>query len=162
MTDSKKIEFDQIFMKLAVDISKKSHCIKKKVGAIITKDTRVVSTGYNGPPSGTYNCDRDWPNEGCPKSLHGGCSYALHAEQNAIIFAYKNNIDLFNTTLYTTLSPCLYCARLIFSSGIKRVLFMDYYSKYKDIQIEEGLSFLKEFKIVVNKFCLNEEIGSNK
>ncbi len=161
MTDSKRIEFDQIFMKLAVSISKKSHCIKKKVGAVITKDTRIVSTGYNGPPSGTYNCDEDWSVEGCPKSLHGGCSYALHAEQNAIIFAYKNNIDLCNATLYITLSPCLYCARLIFSSGIQRVCFTDYYSKYKDIKIEEGISFLKEFKVEVNKYSLNEEISPN-
>ena len=139
-------------MKLAKDISSRSHCVKKKVGAVITKKTRVVSSGYNGPPSRTYNCDVQWPNEGCPRTKKGGCLLALHAELNAIIFAYKNNIDLKDTTLYITLSPCLYCARLIFSAGIKRVVFLDYYSEYKNISIEEGIVFLEEFGIKVNKF----------
>lgn len=157
MTESKKIEFDHIFMKLAVDISKKSHCIKKQVGAIIAKDTRIISTGYNGPPAGTYNCDEDWPNKGCPRSLKGGCSYALHAEQNAIIYAYKNNIDLHGANLYITLSPCLYCARLIFIAGIKRILFLDYYAEYKEIKIEEGINFLEQFGVEVIKFIPKEE-----
>ncbi|MCP3660132.1 MAG: dCMP deaminase family protein [Bacteroidetes bacterium] len=152
MTKSSKLEFDHIFMKLAIDISSRSHCIKKKVGAVITKDTRVISSGYNGPPSGTYNCDTKWPESGCPRSVKGGCSLALHAEQNAIIFAYKNNIDLNLSTLYVTLSPCLNCARLIFGAGIKKVIFLDYYSEYKSINIEEGISFLEEFGVEVNKF----------
>jgi dCMP deaminase len=66
--------FDDIFMELAVNLAKRSHCIKRHVGAVLTKDTRIISIGYNGPPSGTHNCDEEWPNEGCPRDSKGGCS----------------------------------------------------------------------------------------
>ncbi len=146
------MQFDDIFMNLANDISKKSHCVKYKVGAVIAKDTRIISIGYNGPPSGTYNCDEEWPEEGCPRSLKGGCSFALHAEQNAILYASKNNTDLTGATLYVTLSPCLACARVIFSIGIKKVLYSNLYSEYKGIGVEEGLNFLEEFGVEIIKY----------
>jgi dCMP deaminase len=58
-------EFDDIYMELAVNLAKRSHCIKRHVGAVLTKDTRIISIGYNGPPSGTHNCDVEWPVAGC-------------------------------------------------------------------------------------------------
>src|SRR3954468_13114663 len=117
--------FDEIYMELAQNLAHKSHCVKIKVGAVLTKDTRIVSLGYNGPPAGTHNCDEEWPLVGCPRALKGGCSLALHAEENAILYAAKNKVSLDGATLYVTLSPCLSCARMIFTTGIKKVVYLD-------------------------------------
>ena len=121
--------FDQIFMNLALDLAKRSHCVKAQVGAVLTKDTRIISIGYNGPPAGTHNCDEEFPEEGCPRDSKNSCSLALHAEENAILYAVKNGATLEGATLYLTLSPCLSCARLIFSSGIKKVWFKNSYAE---------------------------------
>src|SRR3546814_7561695 len=100
-------------MELATTLSARTHCVKAQVGAVIARDTRIISIGYNGPPSGTHNCDEEWPETGCPRDSRGSCSLALHAEENAIIYAVRNGTSLDGTTLYTTLSHCLSCARLI-------------------------------------------------
>lgn len=144
-----KPSFDTIYMELAWRLAQRSHCIKRKVGAVITKDTRVIATGYNGPPEGTYNCDEEWPQQGCPRSLRGGCSLALHAEQNAIIFALRNKVNLQNSTLYITLAPCLPCARIIFSAGIVKVFYHESYAQIKGLAKEEGIHFLKQLGVKV-------------
>ena len=148
-----KPSFDDIYMELAMNLARKSHCVKMKVGAVLTKDTRIVSLGYNGPPSGTNNCDEEWPETGCPRDSKGGCSLALHAEQNAILYAAKNRVTLEDATLYITLSPCLPCARMIFSSGIKRVLFLNSYAMYKGIGVDEGTDFLRKFGVEVIQYA---------
>jgi lipopolysaccharide assembly outer membrane protein LptD (OstA) len=91
-----KPSFDVIYMELAQKLAERSHCVKMHVGAVLTKDTRIVSLGYNGPPAGTHNCDIEWPIEGCPRDSKGSCSLALHAEQNAILYASKNNVSVEN------------------------------------------------------------------
>ena len=143
--------FDDIYMELAVNLAKRSHCIKRHVGAVLTKDTRIISIGYNGPPSGTNNCDEEWPETGCARDSKGSCSLALHAEQNAILYAIKNGSKLDGATLYTTLSPCISCARIILSSGIKEVYFQKSYAAYKGIPSDEGVDFLRRFGVVVNQ-----------
>ena len=147
-----KNTFDTIYMNLACSLAARSHCIKRKVGAVITKETRAIATGYNGPAEGTHNCDEEWPKKGCPRSVRGGCSLALHAEQNAILFALKNKVDLQGSTLYITLSPCLPCARMIFSAGIIRVLYKDSYAALKGLDVEEGILFLEKLGIEVNRY----------
>lgn len=137
--------FDDIFMELAVNLAKRSHCIKRHVGAVLTKETRIISIGYNGPPAGTHNCDVEWPEEGCPRSSKGSCSLALHAEQNAILYAVKNKTSVEGSTLYVTLSPCLSCARIIYSMGIFKVIYLKSYGEYKGLPEDEGLEFLKRF-----------------
>lgn len=144
--------FDEVYMELAVNLAKRSHCVKQHVGAVIAKDTRIVSLGYNGPPSGTHNCDVDWPETGCPRSSKGSCSLALHAEENAILYAAKNKVDLEGAVLYVTLSPCLPCARMIYTTGIKSVFFLNSYAEYKGIEIDEGVEFLRKFGVNVSKF----------
>ncbi|WP_202913649.1 deoxycytidylate deaminase [Pararcticibacter amylolyticus] len=138
-------------MKLATDLALRSHCVKAQVGAVLTKDTRIISIGYNGPPAGTHNCDEEWPEEGCPRDSRGSCSLALHAEENAILYAVKNGADLEGSTLYVTLSPCLPCARLIFSSGIKKVFFKSSYAEYKGLSSDEGGDFLNRFGLECRK-----------
>lgn len=144
--------FDEIYMELAWNLSRKSHCVKIKVGAVLARDTRIISLGYNGPPAGTHNCDELWPETGCPRDSKGGCSLAIHAEQNAIIYAAKNKATIEGSVLYVTLSPCLACARIIYTSGIKKVLFLQSYASYKGIQSDEGVDFLRQFGVTVEQF----------
>lgn len=144
-----KPSFDDIYMDLAATLARRSHCVKAQVGAVLTKETRIVSLGYNGPPSGTHNCDIEWPEQGCPRDSKGSCSLALHAEQNAILYAAKNNISLSGCTLYITLSPCIACARVIYTVGIKKVYYKESYAAMKEIKAEEGVDFLKRFGVEV-------------
>ena len=140
-------------MNLATDLAQRSHCVKAQVGAVLTKDTRIISIGYNGPPAGTHNCDEEFPDVGCPRDSKNSCSLALHAEENAILYAVKNGANLEGTTLYLTLSPCLSCARLIFSSGIKKVWFKNSYAEYKGLPTDEGVDFLNKFGVETLKFA---------
>jgi dCMP deaminase len=145
-------EFDDIFMELAVNLAKRSHCIKKHVGAVLTKDTRIISIGYNGPPAGTHNCDEEFPDKGCNRDSKGSCSLALHAEQNAILYAVKNKASVEGSTLYVTLAPCLACARIIYSMGISKVVYMYSYALYKGLPIDEGVSFLTRFGVRTEQY----------
>jgi dCMP deaminase len=126
--------------------------VKAHVGAVLTKDTRIISLGYNGPPSGTHNCDIEWPGVGCPRDSKGSCSLALHAEQNAILYAAKNNVSMEDATLYVTLSPCIACARVIFTTGIKKVFYKDSYAVFKGLASDEGVDFLRRFGVEVIQY----------
>ena len=147
-----KPSFDEIYMELAEKLALRSHCVKAQVGAVLTKDTRIVSLGYNGPPAGTHNCDQEWPVEGCARDSKGSCSLALHAEQNAILYATKNNVSMKDATLYVTLSPCIACARVIFTIGIKKVFYKHSYAEFKGIENDEGVDFLRRFGVEVIRF----------
>lgn len=147
-----KPSFDEIYMELAENLAKRSHCVKAKVGAVLTKDTRIISLGYNGPPAGTHNCDIEWPNTGCPRDSKGSCSLALHAEQNAILYAAKSNVSIEGSTLYVTLSPCISCARVIYTLGIKKVYYLHSYADYKGLASDEGVDFLQKFGVEVARY----------
>jgi len=136
-------------MNLASELARRSHCVKAQVGAVLAKDTRIVSLGYNGPPAGTHNCDERWPQTGCPRDSKGSCSLALHAEQNAILYAVKNQVSLQGAVLYVTLSPCIACARVIFTAGIKKVYYQNSYAEFKQLPSDEGIDFLKTFGVEV-------------
>lgn len=144
--------FDDIFMELAVNLAKRSHCIKRHVGAVVVKDTRIISIGYNGPPAGTHNCDVVWPEEGCARDSKGGCSLAIHAEQNALLYAVKNNASVEGSTIYVTLSPCLACARIIYTMGVQKVIYLNSYAEHKGIPSDEGVDFLRQFGVSVEKY----------
>ena len=118
---------------MAEEWSKLSYCKRRQVGALIVKDKMIISDGYNGTPSGFENiCEDD---EGYTKW------YVLHAEANAIAKVSGSTQSTEGATLYITLSPCRECSKLIFQSGIKRVV---YSKKYKD---DSGLAFLKQLII---------------
>lgn len=151
-TVMRRPEFDDIYMELAVNLATRSHCIKRHVGAVLTRDTRIISIGYNGPPSGTHNCDEEWPVSGCPRDSKGGCSLAIHAEQNAILYAVKNKSSVDGATLYVTLSPCLACARIIYSMGIRKVIYLKSYAEHKGLSTDEGVDFLNKFGVEVVRY----------
>ena len=144
---------DEYFMIMAMHASSRGSCIRRRVGCILTDDkNHVLATGYNGPPAGTHNCDVEWPEEGCARDSKGSCSLALHAEQNAILYATKNNVSMEGATLYVTLSPCIACARVIFTIGIKKVFYKDSYAAYKGLASDEGVDFLQRFGVEVIKY----------
>ena len=149
-----KTGFDELYMELATNLAKKSHCVKMKVGAVISKDTRIVSLGYNGPPAGSHNCDGQCPGTGCARDRRGGCSLCAAAGGSPMLYADKSPFTLEDATLYVTLAPCLPCARIIYTTGIKKVLYRDSYAAYKGIDIEEGVDFLQRFGVDVSHFPL--------
>lgn len=156
---SKRPSFDEIYMELAERLAVRSHCVRAQVGAVLTKDTRIVSLGYNGPPAGTHNCDEEWPGTGCARDSKGSCSLALHAEQNAILYATKNNVSMQGATLYVTLSPCIACARVIFTTGIKKVFYINSYASFKGLPSDEGVDFLRRFGVEVIEYKKNNGHG---
>ena len=151
MNGMSKPEFNDIYMELAVNLAKRSHCVRRHVGAVLVKDTRIISIGYNGPPSGTHNCDEEFP-DGCARDSKGSCYLAIHAEQNAIMYAVKNNTSVEGSTLFVTLSPCIACARIVFSMGIREVIFLKSYAEYKGLPADEGVEFLRKFGVNVHQY----------
>lgn len=125
-------KWDSYFISLASLASQRTNCMKRRVGCVIVcESNRVVATGYNGTPAGTKNCN----DGGCPRCNGGQFSkgkgldlcLCLHAEENAIIEAGRERCT--NSTLYTTLFPCVLCARKIVQAGIKRLVYQDEYAK---------------------------------
>ena len=128
--EDKQTKYDKAYLKMALEWGELSYCKRRKVGALIVKDKMIISDGYNGTPTGFENiCEDD---EGYTKW------YVLHAEANAIAKVSSSTQSTNGATLYITLSPCKECRKLIFQSGIKRVV---YNKKYKDTS---GLEFLEK------------------
>lgn len=131
----------ELFRELVLSIAKRSTCTRKSVGAVIVKDGRVLSMGYNGSPSGMPHCI----DEGCLLGPEGGCIRTQHAEANAIAWAAREGISLMGATLWVTDSPCLSCAKLIVNAGIVEVVYLQ---RYRD---ESGIRLLNDARIV----CIN-------
>lgn len=123
-------DWDTYFMDIAHVVARRGNCLRRQVAAIIVKDNRIVSTGYNGTPRGITNCCEG----GCPRCASdapsgtdlGECICA-HAEENAIGQAAYHGIATHGAMLYCTLSPCLICAKMIINAGIAEVVYEDEY-----------------------------------
>ena len=118
--------WDQYFMNIAKVAASRSNCLKRKVAAIIVRDKRIVSTGYNGTPRGTPNCNEG----GCPRCNNLASSgtsldecFCSHGEENAIVQAAYHGVQLPDSTIYSTVAPCLLCAKMIINSGISSVVY---------------------------------------
>lgn len=121
MTQSTRISRDEALMENALTWSRRGTCLRKQVGAVIALESRVISTGYVGAPAGLPHCDEHNCSQDRP------CNRTVHAEANAIAFAARKGIATEGATLYTTLSPCEPCARLIINAGITELVFLDRY-----------------------------------
>ena len=135
-------KYDVAYLKMALEWAKLSYCKRKQVGALIVKDRTIISDGYNGTPSGFENCCEDENNK--------TKWYVLHAEANAILKISRSTQSCEGATLYLTLSPCKECSKLIFQSGIKRVVYIQDYSD------NEGLVFLKDAGVEILKISKEE------
>ena len=121
---------DEYFMEMAHLIAKRSTCLRRRVGAVIVKDKRVLSTGYNGSPKGTKHCEE----EGCireqmkvPSGTRHELCRGVHAEQNAIIQAAYFGVSVKDAVIYTTTYPCSMCAKILINAGIKEVVYSEGY-----------------------------------
>ena len=111
--------WDEYFMDIAFTVAEQATCEKRKVGAVIVNDKRIVSTGYNGAPSGLVHCI----DHGCLLDEHGKCMRCIHAEVNAIVQAAPCERN--GATMYVTCEPCDKCQQQIINSGIIRLVFSE-------------------------------------
>lgn len=144
----KRPVWDEYFMEITKVISSRSTCLRRKVGALIVKEKRILATGYNGAPRGLKHCEEI----GClreqnkiPSGERQELCRALHAEQNAIIQAALHGVSIKDATIYATCQPCVVCAKMIINSGIKKIIFS---GDYPDKLAKE---MLNEAKIKIKK-----------
>ena len=134
--------WDNYFMDIADLVKTRATCMRRQVGAIIVKDNRILTTGYNGAPSGITECIRlkkcKRQELNIPSGQRHEICKGVHAEQNAIIQAAYSGVSVKGSTMYVTDMPCNICAKMIINSGISKVI---YKSDYPD---KESLSLLKE------------------
>jgi dCMP deaminase len=142
-------DWDEYFMNIAKVVAMRSNCMKRKVAAIIVKDRRVVSTGYNGTPRGARNCNEG----GCPRCnsmAESGTALSeclcCHGEENAITQAAYHGTSLKGSTLYTTFAPCLLCTKMIINSGIVEVVYNQEYPLN-----ERAMSLLSECGVALRR-----------
>jgi dCMP deaminase len=147
--------WDEYFMSIARVVATRSNCVKRKVASVITRDRRIVSTGYNGTPRGVRNCNEG----GCPRCnsfAEGGtrldeclCS---HGEENAITQVAYHGVSVKDATIYTTLSPCLICTKMIINVGIVEVVYNAHYPMG-----DVPLALLEEAGVKVRQVSLPDE-----
>jgi len=144
----KRPSWDTYFMQIAELVAQRSTCLRRKVGAIIVRDKRILCTGYNGAPRGLAHCSE----VGClreklhiPSGERQEICRGLHAEQNAIIQAALYGISIKDSILYCTHQPCITCSKMIINAGIRKVIFKGDYPDYlaKDILKEAGIELIK-------------------
>ena len=164
-----RINRDRMLMEMAFTVAKRGTCARARVGAVLSRDGRVISTGYNGAPSGITHCHH--PTHRVPDEIVtdlGGvkrrltkqvfvddspCKVSEHAERNAIAYAARYGVATDGAILHSTHEPCLDCARMIVNAGIFEVNYV------KPYRVHDGLSLLVEAGIVVAQLTYNDLEG---
>jgi len=131
----KRVNWDKYFMNIAREVSSRSTCDRKFVGAVIVRDKTILSTGYNGSVRKLPHCDEVGH---LMEGTH--CVATIHAEANAIIQAAKNGVRIEGAALYTTASPCWNCFKLIANSGVKRICYGNFYRDKRVFSIAKKLN----------------------
>ena len=143
--------WDEYFMAIAQLAATRSTCLRRQVGAVITKDKKILATGYNGAPAGLKHC----LDIGClreklniPSGERHELCRATHAEQNAIVQAATHGVSIKDSVLYSTTQPCILCTKLLINAGIKKIVIQE---KYPDKLSEEMLKEANVEIIVLNR-----------
>lgn len=147
---SKRPDWDRYFLGLAHAVATRSNCLRQAVGVVIVKDRRIIATGYNGTPAGVKNC----VDGGCERCLkrdknvlkaneRKDLCICVHGEQNAILQCAYHGVSARGATMYSTIEPCLQCAKHIINAGITKIVFDDHHSD------KLGFSLLKSAQIKV-------------
>ncbi|QSH41609.1 dCMP deaminase family protein [Lentisphaerota bacterium ZTH] len=148
-------DWDNYFMNIAMVVAARANCSRRQVAAVIVKDKRIISTGYNGTPRGIRNCHEGGCSR-CSSDSPSGHNLSMcvcsHAEENAIVQAAYHGISVKDSTLYTTFSPCLLCAKMIINSGIQEVVYHKQYTI-----AEQALELLREAGILVRPVLSKQE-----
>lgn len=141
---------DEYFMEMAQLVSSRSTCLRRRVGAVIVKEKRVLSTGYNGSPKGTRHCEE----LGCirvrmnvPSGTRHELCRGVHAEQNAVTQAAYFGVSVDGATIYTTTYPCSMCAKILINAGIREIVYSEGYADdlSKELLEEAGIK-IREYK----------------
>ncbi|MBS4960959.1 MAG: dCMP deaminase family protein [Clostridiales bacterium] len=144
-----RASWDEYFMQIADIVKTRSTCLRRQVGAVIVRDHRIITTGYNGAPTGLDHCLEIG---GClrekmavPSGQRQELCRALHAEQNAIIQAANIGVSTKGATMYVTLQPCITCAKMAINAGIVRIVFCGTYPDELSMNImnEAGIELLQ-------------------
>lgn len=149
MEQSKRPEWDSYFMQIAVLVSSRSTCLRRKVGAVLVKEKRMLATGYNGTPEGISHCGA----KGCireknniPSGQRHELCRGLHAEQNAILQAALHGVNCKGATVYCNFQPCVLCAKMLINLQVNRIVYL---GGYPD---ELSMELLNEAGVNVEKF----------
>lgn len=145
-------KWDKRFMEMASFVATWSSCYQpnRQIGAVIAKDKRIITTGYNGAGAGIKSCKERGEclrrTLNIPSGTRAELCYAIHAEQNAIIQAAKLGVSIDGATLYCTHQPCVICAKMIINSGIKRVVYREGYPD------DFSLEMFKQADVILEKY----------
>ena len=146
--NTKRPSWDEYFLKISMLVAERSTCKRHKVGAVIVKDKRILTTGYNGAAAGIKDCLelgclRDQNN--IPSGERHEVCRAIHAEQNAIIQAGLHGVNVDGATIYCTHSPCILCAKMLANARVKRFVTCGNYpdGAAKELMQEVGIAFVK-------------------
>lgn len=131
-------KYDKVMIDTATLFAKQSYCKKLQVGAVATKDGRILITGYNGTVPGTDNC--------CEDENYKTKNTTIHAEQNLVFYAARKGISLEGTTVYITHNPCEQCAKALAASGVAEVVYETYYKS------DDGLQFLEKCNVLPRQY----------
>ena len=153
MTGTTRPSWDAYFMRIAQDVSMRSTCLRRHVGAILVRDKRILATGYNGVPQGLVHCEE----RGCMRQAanvpsgerHELCR-GLHAEMNAMLQAAVHGVSITGATLYSTSYPCSLCVKMLINCGIERVVPAGDYPDdlAKELLAEAGIAIVQPPPIV--------------
>lgn len=141
--------WDDYFLRLAVDVSRRSTCQRRNIGALLVRDRRILTTGYNGPPPGIDHCEdiggclRE--KRGVPSGERLDICRAIHAEANAILQAAIHGVVIRGSVLYCTNTPCFGCAKLLIGTGVTRMVVIEGY------QDELSAELLEEAGVIVER-----------
>ena len=119
---SKRLDWDTYFMRIAREVSGRSTCDRKHVGAVVVRDRTILSTGYNGSIAGMPHCD-----DAGHMIENEHCVATIHAEANAILQAAKNGVMIAGATIYVSASPCWNCFKMLANAGIRRIAYGEFY-----------------------------------
>jgi len=134
MSVSTRVSWDQYFMNIAREVATRSTCPRKHVGAVIVREKVILSTGYNGSIRGLPHCD-----EVGHLMEDGHCVRTIHAEANAIIQAASHGVRLEGGDIYVTASPCWNCFKMIANTGIRRIVFGEFYRDERIFEVAQAL-----------------------
>ncbi|WNY28966.1 tRNA-specific adenosine deaminase [Methanimicrococcus stummii] len=147
--NDERLTADEYFVEIAETVAKRATCLRNKVGAVIVRDNRILTTGYNGAPRGLAHC----LDIGCIRqqenipsgTMHEKCR-AVHAEQNAIIQAAVHGVQTSGATLYCTHQPCILCTKMIINAGIKHVVYVNAYPD------PNSMGFFEEAGVTIEQY----------
>lgn len=149
MVINSRPSWDEYFVSITRQVATRATCLRRKVGAIIVKEKRILTTGYNGAPKGVKSCMEIGTclreEMGVPSGERQEICRGLHAEQNAILQAALHGVQISGSNLYSTNQPCVTCAKMIINVGIKNVFYLDEYPDKLALELldESGVRLIK-------------------